>query len=123
MVTKFFSLFPDWYIAACLIVGNVVFPIMIFLAARPLLRGLSYGLWETVVYYKAGCGTWAVVKRFMWAVLFDLFFWSLANQGTQEVSKGGACWTGLFGWYFRKEFTRANSVIKNQRAAQKENVQ
>jgi len=111
-VEYFFGLFPYWYIAACFITGFVVFPIMLALAARPLARGLSHGLWETVVYWKAGVPIWKTFKRLLRAFWFDLWFWHLINSTLDNESIGGAYWWGVFGWSFKKEFTRANSTRK-----------
>ncbi|AFH14917.1 hypothetical protein LU11_gp386 [Pseudomonas phage Lu11] len=118
MINTFMSWFPDWYIAACLITGFVVLPIMTAIAMRPLLRGLSHGLWEVVIFYKCGVSFWRVFKRFVRAVLIDLPFWGLMNGSVTRVTNNVAGWYGIFRWSFEKDFNRANS-IKEARANKK----
>lgn len=107
MMQSFMGWFPHWYIAACFMTGFVILPVLVFLASRPLLRGLSYGLYETVVFYKCGISMWRVFKRFMRAVFVDLFVWGLLNSGVENTSNNESSWSGIFRWSFRKTFTRA----------------
>uniref|UniRef100_A0AB39CEV2 Holin n=1 Tax=Pseudomonas phage HRDY3 TaxID=3236930 RepID=A0AB39CEV2_9VIRU len=112
-VEHFFSLFPYWYIAACFVTGFVVFPIMLAILAKPLARGLSHGLYEVVLYWKADVSLWGVFKRFLKVIYFDFPLWGILNSTTTKTSIGPACWYGVFGWYYEKSFTRANSKRKN----------
>lgn len=107
MMQTFMSWFPHWYIGACFMLGFVILPVMTFLASRPLLMGLSYGLWETVCYYKCGLPMWKVFKRLFIAVLWDTFTWRFINGYTESVSHDEGSWSGIFRWSFRKTFTRA----------------
>jgi hypothetical protein len=107
MIASFMSWFPHWYIAACFMTGFVVLPVLTLLASRPLLRGLSYGLYETVVFYKCGVSMWRVIKRLIKAVLWNTFTWQLLNPGLQNTANNESSWSGIFRWSFRKTFTRA----------------
>lgn len=107
---------PNWYIAACLITGLVIFPIIAVLASRPLLRGLSYGLWETVVFYKCGVSFWRVFKRFVRTVFIDLPSWGFLNS-TSSITNNAGGWYGIFSWRLKKSFTRANSIRENKETA------
>ena len=107
---------PNWYIAACLITGMVIFPIMVVLASRPLLRGFSYGLWETVIIYKCGVSFWRVFKRFVRTVFIDLPSWGFLNNPSSITNNAGG-WYGIFRWRLNKSFTRAKSIRENKEAA------
>lgn len=120
-VEHFFSLFPYWYIAACFIVGFILFPIMLAILAKPLARGLSHGLWEVVLYWKAGVPLWGVCKRLLRVLYYDLWLWGLLNGTLTSNSVGPASWYGIFGWHFKAGFTRANS--KREEQAKKEAAQ
>lgn len=100
--------------------GYAVLVILALLIARPLARGLSYGLYETVVFYKCGISMWRVFKRFVRAVFVDLFVWGLLNSGVENTSNNESSWSGIFRWSFRKTFTRAAGKKWNaQQAAAK----
>lgn len=94
-------------IAMC--VGYAVMLVLLAVMLQPLLRGLSYGLWETVVFYKCGVSFWRVFKRFLRALFVDLPLWGILNSGVSNTSNNVSSWSGIFRWSFRKEFTRAIS--------------
>lgn len=106
---RFFSLFPHWYIAACFITGFVVFPIICGYFLRPIMRGTSHGLYEVVLYWKAGVPMWGMFKRVLKLIFIDVLFWGVMNSSVTKTSIGPASWYGIFGWYYEKSFTRANS--------------
>lgn len=100
--------------------GYAVLIILALLILKPMLMGLSYGLWETVCFYKCGVSGWRVFKRGFRAVLWDTFTWRFINGYTESVSNNEASWSGIFRWSFRKTFTRAAGKKWNaQQAAAK----
>lgn len=112
---------PNWYITACLLTGLVILPIMAFISCRPLLRGLSYGLWETVIFYKVGVSYWRVFKRLMKAVFINFPFWGLLNSTTSSITNNAGGWYGIFSWRLEKSFTRARSIRESKEAKEKAN--
>lgn len=117
-MVAFVSWFPDWYIATCLIAGMVIVPLFSLLLIRPLLRGFSHGLYEVVLFWKAGVSAFGMFKRCVKLLFIDIWFWHLLNSTTTSTSCGPASWSGIFSWSFRKGFTRANS--KREAKANKE---
>ena len=58
-----FSDYPMWFVvitAVATLMGYAILMYFAVLALRPVARGLSYGLWETVVFYKCGVSMFRV---------------------------------------------------------------
>lgn len=108
-----FSDYPMWFVvitAVATLMGYAILMYFAVLALRPVARGLSYGLWETVVFYKCGVSMFRVFKRFLRAVLIDFPFWGFLNTHTTSITNNMAAWRGAFSWSFEKSFTRAISI-------------
>lgn len=108
-----FNDYPTWLVVITVIatiIGYAVFLYFAVYALRPLARGLSYGLWETVVFYKCGVSMFRVFKRFLRAVFIDFPFWGFLNTYTTSITNNVSSWHDVFAWRFEKSFTRANSI-------------
>lgn len=106
---------PNWlqnYMAVCLVVGVLVTTVAICFMLRPLARGLSYGMYETVMYYRGGAKIRYVVVQFFNGLIFEPLRW-LGKSNMQSISNNMTSWSGVFSWSFKKEFTRANSKKYN----------
>lgn len=118
---------PTWFAVLNTIALGIGYTVLLFVLARslrPIARGLSHGLWETVVIYKLGCSMWRVFKRFARAFYFDLPLWGLLNSNTTNISNNLSSWSGIFGWHFKDGFNRADSkrereLMKAEAAASK----
>lgn len=100
-------------------IGYAAMLLVAVLAIKPLLRGLSHGLFETVLYYKCGVSVGRVFKRFVRAVFVDFPFWGFANSNTTSITNNLSGWHGVFSWHFKKDFTRANSIKEDKANAAK----
>ena len=52
-----FNDLPTWFIVITAVATFIGYAVLIYFAGcllRPLARGLSFGLYETIVYYKGG---------------------------------------------------------------------
>lgn len=95
------------------VIGYMFCTVVIGWYSRYLLRGLSYGLHSAVTVYKCGVKI-HVVLRYVFAALLYHPLEFLVREGfggshTSSVSNNMACWSGIFSWYFKPEFTRKNS--------------
>ena len=104
---------PFWLAAintVALVIGYIALAWIALFCMRPLARGLSHGLYETVLYWKAGVPALRVLKRGVRALYFDFPLWGFLNSTTTSTSIGPASWGGVFRWHFRDGFTRSNSI-------------
>jgi hypothetical protein len=111
-----FNNLPHWLVILngfAMGVGYVVLLFVLIYILRPMLRGLSYGLYETVMYYKGGADLGRVFTRFLRALTLDLLTLGDINSNTQSVSNNMCSWYGIFGWHFKAEFNRKASKIYN----------
>lgn len=100
------------YSYICMIVGFCVTPFLIVFLTRPLLRGLSYGLYTAVLYYKGGAHWGHIVIQILRAIFVEPLLW-IGNNSQQSSSNNMSSWYGIFGWHFKKEYNRKASKIYN----------
>ena len=115
MIEFLASLTGFMYVLACVCFVTGACGVLWFVVAllQPMLRGLSYGLHETVMYYKGGADLGRVFTRFLRALTFDFLTWGIINSTTQSVSNDMCSWYGIFRWHFKTEFTRKASKQYN----------
>jgi len=95
-----------------MIFGYLCLTIIFGFVCRPVLRGVSAGLFETVLYYKAGCSYKTVLKQFLASFTTYPFRWIFRGKSCESFSIGGSGWWGIFNWSFDKSLNRKSSKNK-----------
>lgn len=95
-------------------IGYTAMLITLAFILRPVARGLSHGLWETVVMYKLACPMSRVFKRLARAFYFDMPLWGFLNTNTTQITNNLSGWYGIFGWHFKAKFNRADSLRERE---------
>lgn len=103
-----------WQISLTIVNFCGVLVCLILLAAilKPFARGWSHGIYETILYYRAGADLGRVFTRFLFALLIEPFVW-LGKSTTTSITNDKAGWYGIFSWRYDKDLNRKASKIEN----------
>lgn len=103
-----FTQLPIWLQAVntlALGIGYVVIMATIYYCTRPILRGLSYGLFQMVLLIKIGAPLRMILKALAFALFREPIAW-FGKNSTVNISDNYSTWSGIFQWHYSKKLHR-----------------